>query len=300
MQPNPACAITRKHKPHNGVQEKTMEHNWRNKFSVMIETEIQAREITQEAFAELVGVDPATISRLLNGKQERVQGSTLRRFAEVMNRPEAMLSEAMRLPAYNNRLTAVPYEEKQRIPGMRVLIPANDVQKRVCDLAHEIEDYYQGREFVLVGVLNGAWMFLADLARQISSDNFMIDFVRISRTKGEANYAALAGSMPPPLIQDIANDVEGKEVLIVEDIADTGVTLDVIIKHILTKNPKDVKVCALLDKASRRKEELKDIKIDFRGFPIQDVWVVGYGLDDRERYRNLSDILFMDDVAGKP
>lgn len=161
-----------------------------------------------------------------------------------------------------------------------VLIPEDEIMRRVGELGRQISDDYRGKDLVLVGILKGCCLFLADLMRSISIPT-ALDFVAIS-SYGRATQS----SGVVKIIKDLDEPVEGRHVLIVEDIVDTGLTLKLsyIRENILAKKAASVRVCALLDKPQRRET---DIEIDYVGFTIPDKFVVGYGLDRGGLYRNL-------------
>ena len=161
-----------------------------------------------------------------------------------------------------------------------ILIPEDMISERVRELGRQISDDYQGKSLVLVGVLKGSFMFLADLIRNISVPH-TIDFVAIS------SYGASTESSGTVTIEkDLSHDVEGKDVLIVEDIVDTGLTLKLsnITKNLIDRKAASVRICSLLDKPSRRQVE---VYVDYVGFEIEDHFVTGYGLDFDGLYRNL-------------
>lgn len=165
------------------------------------------------------------------------------------------------------------------------LISEQDIKKRVREMAREIEEYYglngQGgnRDIVFVGLLRGASIFMADLVRCIGGSVYL-DYMDVS---SYGNEKISSGTVQ--IKKDLSDPVAGRHVLIVEDIVDTGRTLAHIIAHLKIKEPKSVRVCALLDKPSRRVKT--DINPDFCGFTIPDQFVLGYGLDYEQRYRNL-------------
>ncbi len=158
------------------------------------------------------------------------------------------------------------------------LISEADIQKRVKELAEQISaDYADAGELVLVGVLKGAFIFLADLSRALTIPR-TIEFIAVS------SYGAGSKSGAVRLVMDVRGDIEGRHVLIVEDIVDTGHTLNYLIGMLESHNPASVKTCALVHKAERAEV---DVNIDYLGFPIGDEWVVGYGLDYAEQNRTL-------------
>jgi len=160
---------------------------------------------------------------------------------------------------------------------VRALISEAQIEGRVAALAREIEQDYAGRDLVIVGLLNGAVIFLADLVRQMTLP-LRLDFMGVS------SYGS--GTEPGRLVftKELKLDVEGRDVLLVDDILDTGRTLKKVCAKIRKLGARSLKICALLDKRSRREEA---IEADYTGFEIPDLFVVGYGLDFAESYRNL-------------
>ncbi len=159
-----------------------------------------------------------------------------------------------------------------------VLIPEVDIRRRVVEMGAQITNDYRGKELVIVGVLTGAVTFLADLIRNIELP-LELDFVAIS------SYGAAAStSGEVRFLKDLNHPVEGKHVLIAEDIIDTGLTLRYLLETVHARQPASTACCVLLDKPSRR---IVDVPVEYRGFEIEDRFVVGYGLDSAGRYRNL-------------
>ncbi|MGB7134723.1 MAG: hypoxanthine phosphoribosyltransferase [Acidobacteriaceae bacterium] len=168
--------------------------------------------------------------------------------------------------------------------GLEVLFSRDRIRHRVAEMGKEIDRDYAGEKIVLVGVLKGAAIFLADLARSISVDN-TFDFVAVSSYgQGQRSSGAVK------LIKDLDQPIEGKNVIIVEDILDTGLTLHFLRSLFEQHQPKSLRIAALLDKPSRR---LERIDADYVGFTIPNQFVIGYGMDYAERYRNLPDICLM-------
>ncbi len=164
---------------------------------------------------------------------------------------------------------------------MKVLIDEEEVQKRVSRMAREISRDFAGREILLVGILKGAFIFMADLARKIAGP-VKVDFVRL------ASYGCGTESTGKVKItKDLEFSLKGKDVLIVEDIVDTGVTLKYLCRRLRNRHPRSLRTVALLDKPERR---TVDFQADYVGFTIADHFVVGYGLDCNEEYRNLRGI----------
>src|SRR5215510_10940450 len=165
---------------------------------------------------------------------------------------------------------------------MRVLLSHDEIAARIKDLGAEIARDYAGREPHLVGVLKGAWAFMTDLAQAIDLP-LTLDFIAVS-----SYGAATKSSGEVKLVKDLDQGLEGRDLLIVEDIVDTGLTLNYLINVLKARGPRTLRVAALLSKPSRR---LVPVNVDYIGFTIEDLFVVGYGLDYNEKYRNLADIV---------
>ena len=161
----------------------------------------------------------------------------------------------------------------------KTLISEDQIKERVDELAAQISlDYADKGELVLVGVLKGSFIFLADLSRRLSIPRH-IEFISVSSYRfGSTRSGAVR------LVMDMRRSIEGKNVLIVEDIVDTGHTLDYLIKMLKPRNPASIRTCTLLHKEHSAEV---DVQIDYRGFTIGDEWVVGYGLDYNEKDRTL-------------
>jgi hypoxanthine phosphoribosyltransferase len=171
-----------------------------------------------------------------------------------------------------------------------VLFTRDEILARVRDLGQEITRDYAGRSPVLVSVLKGGVVFLADLFRQIDLP-VRIDFMSIS-SYGSGSEAA--GGVVR-ILKDLDHDIGGEHVIVVEDIIDTGLTLSYLLATLRAREPASLEVCTLLDKVARR---IPPLPIRYRGFECPDRFVVGYGLDHNERYRNLPVILAVDDQAA--
>ena len=164
---------------------------------------------------------------------------------------------------------------------LKVLIRRARIKKRVVEVARAITRDFKGERVHLIGVLKGACIFLADLAREINLET-SIDFIAVSSYgKGKQTSGQVR------VLKDLDSSIEGLNVVVVEDILDTGVTLTYLLRVLKQRKPKALKIAALLDKPSRR---IKDVKGDYVGFTIPNDFVVGYGLDYAERYRNLKDV----------
>lgn len=163
-----------------------------------------------------------------------------------------------------------------------ILISAQDLQARIAELGRAISKDYAGKDLILVCILKGGVVFLTDLIRHIDVPH-EVDFMAIS----SYGTGARESSGVVRLLMDLNTNIEGRNVLIVEDIIDTGHTLNYIIRNLKTRNPASLRVCTLLDKYERRQVH---IPLDYVGFRIPNKFVFGYGLDLDERYRNLPDI----------
>lgn len=161
---------------------------------------------------------------------------------------------------------------------LEVLLSQEQIARRVRDLGKQIERDYQARELVLLGVLKGSYIFISDLARAIDLP-LAVDFIALS-SYGEATES----SGVVKITSDLSRPIEGKHVVIVEDIVDTGLTMRYLLDNMATRHPASVKLCTLLHKPARSRTR---IPIDYLGFSIEDRFVVGYGLDSAEKYRNV-------------
>jgi len=168
--------------------------------------------------------------------------------------------------------------------GLEVLYSRQQIAERVAEMGAEITRDLNGEKLVMIGVLKGAAPFLADLSRSIQADA-TFDFVATSSYGKEQKSSGAV-----KLIKDLDHSIEGKNVLVVEDILDTGLTLSYLRKLFLQQKPKSLRIATLLDKPSRRIEK---IEADYVGFSIPNLFVIGYGMDYAERYRNLPDICIM-------
>ncbi len=165
---------------------------------------------------------------------------------------------------------------------LKLLISEEEISKKVKELGEQISKDYQGKSVIFVGILKGAFIFLADLIRQIKDIDLAIDFVRL------ASYGTSdTSSGQVQITKDIELPLKNKEVIIVEDIIDTGLTLKYLQDYLESHHPNSVKVCCLINKTERREIE---IDIDYCGFTIPKGFLVGYGLDYAEKYRHLPGI----------
>jgi hypoxanthine phosphoribosyltransferase len=173
----------------------------------------------------------------------------------------------------------------------RVLIPAEDLGARVGQLGRQIRSDYAGRTPMLVGVLKGAVVFLADLMRAVDAP-CECDFIAVSSYGASTRSSGIVR-----LTKDLSVSIEGRDVLVVEDIVDTGRTLAYLVRNLETRQPRSLRVCALLDKAARREVP---VPLDYVGFTIPDEFVVGYGLDYAGLFRNLPYLAVLDAPEPEP
>lgn len=166
--------------------------------------------------------------------------------------------------------------------NLKLVISKEEITKKVKELAQKIEKDFFNEPVIFIGTLKGAFVFLADLVRHLEKLEVKIDFVRV-RSYGLSDKS----SEKVELTKDLEIDVKDKNVIIVEDIVDTGLTLKFLYEHIKNLNPKSLKICAFISKKERRKVE---IPIDYVGFEIEKGFLVGYGLDFAEKYRHLPQI----------
>ena len=160
----------------------------------------------------------------------------------------------------------------------RILITSEEIGARVRELGQQITNDYAGQEILMIGVLRGAVIFMADLARSIKRP-MDIDFMAISSYGMATNSSGVVR-----IIKDLDEVVEGRHILIIEDIIDSGLTLNYLVDNIKSRKPASVRICTLLSKPDRRKV---NVTVDYNGFIIPDHFVVGYGLDYAGKYRNL-------------
>ena len=165
------------------------------------------------------------------------------------------------------------------------VVPQADIERRVTELAAEISRDYAGRELLLVCVLKGGFIFLADLVREIDVACTM-DFMVISSYGTGTQSSGVVR-----ILKDLDTPLEGRDVLIVEDIVDSGLTLSYLLRNLATRKPASLEVCTLLSKPARRENE---VSVRYVGFEIPDTFVVGYGLDAAEKFRDLRDIWSVD------
>ena len=159
-----------------------------------------------------------------------------------------------------------------------VLLDEETLAKRIKEMGEQISKDYEGKEVIVIGILKGSVIFVADLVREVTVP-VSFDFMAVS---SYGNRTTKTGTVR--ILKDLDYDIEGKHVLIVEDIIDSGVTLSYLIEHLAGRKPASLKLCTLLNKPERRKVE---VKVDYIGFTVPDAFLVGFGLDYAEKYRNL-------------
>ena len=162
---------------------------------------------------------------------------------------------------------------------IKVLIDEKRLDERITEIANQINNEYAGKEITLICILKGSVFFTVDLAKKINGD-VKLEFIRVSSYEGASTESS--GEIKMKL--DLKDSIQGKDVIVIEDIIDTGRTLSYLIEYLKMKKPNSVKLCALLDKKERR---ICEVHVDYTGFEIPDEFVVGYGLDVDEKYRNL-------------
>ena len=169
-------------------------------------------------------------------------------------------------------------EEKKMSEKIRELISEADVAKKIAEMGAQISKDYEGESVYLLCILKGGVFFTTELAKHITIP-VTIDFMSVSSYGGGTTSSGIVR-----IVKDLDTPIEGRNVLIAEDIIDTGRTLAYLMEHLKQRKPKSLKLCTLLDKPDRR---VSDVKVDYTGFEIPDEFVVGYGLDYDQRYRNL-------------
>ena len=169
---------------------------------------------------------------------------------------------------------------------LKILIDRDEIVKTVSRLAREIERDYRDKQPLLIGVLKGSFMFMADLIRELDLP-LDLDFIRLS-----SYDATRESSGKVEVIHENKTPVKNRDVLVVEDIVDTGITISFLLDYLKSKKPASLKVCTLTDKPSRRRVP---VPIDYRGFTVPNKFIVGYGLDCDQRIRNLPDIYTLED-----
>jgi hypoxanthine phosphoribosyltransferase len=168
----------------------------------------------------------------------------------------------------------------------KTMFTQDEIQKRVSEMAYQITIDYKHANLLAIGILKGAFMFFADLIRKINLD-LSVDFI----VAGSYIKDTTSGNVN--LLYDPLNNLKGRDILIIEDIIDTGITINKIKEIINSKSPNSLKICALLDKKERR---VIDSTIDYTGFTVPNTFIVGYGLDYEGKYRNLPDIKILEGI----
>jgi hypoxanthine phosphoribosyltransferase len=175
----------------------------------------------------------------------------------------------------------------ERIFG-RPIVTQEEMRARIRELGKQITTDYTGKDFVLVGVLKGAYAFYADLARAIRIP-MRVDFLMVTSDGSRAKSSGKVKTVK--VVTELTEDIKGKDVLLVEDIVDSGLTVQQLVKTLTKKKPQSIKICALLSKPDRR---IINVAIDYIGFKIPNKYVVGYGLDYQQKYRNLPYLAVLD------
>ncbi|HZK01229.1 MAG TPA: hypoxanthine phosphoribosyltransferase [Anaerovoracaceae bacterium] len=175
--------------------------------------------------------------------------------------------------------------EKKYVFG-DVMISKEDIKRRVAELGEEISKDYKGQSILTICVLKGAVLFLSDLIRELNVET-KIDFMAVSSYGASTKSTGVVR-----ILKDLDSNIEGENVVIVEDIIDSGLTLKYLTEYLQARKPKSLKICTLLDKPERR---TADIKADYIGFSIENKFIVGYGLDYNQRYRNLPYISYLEE-----
>lgn len=171
-----------------------------------------------------------------------------------------------------------------------ILISKQELDEKLKSMGKQISKDYEGKDLLLIGVLKGAFIFLADLMRNIDIP-VEVDFMAVSSYGSSTESSGVVR-----ILKDLDSDIKGKDVLVVEDIIDTGLTLSYLIQNLKSRGARSVSVCTLLDKPDRRKAE---VGLKYKGFDIPDKFIVGYGLDYAQKYRNLDQIYILKEEAYK-
>lgn len=168
---------------------------------------------------------------------------------------------------------------------IKVLISEEKINKRLDELANQLMEEYKGQDLMFLCILKGSIFITVELAKRIKN-NIQFEFIEVSSYENNESTGKIK------LNKDITGSIDGKNVIIIEDIVDTGRTLCFLKEYLLQKNPKSLKICTLLDKPSRR---IEPIEADYIGFTIENKFVIGYGLDDEQNYRNLNYIGYVEE-----
>jgi hypoxanthine phosphoribosyltransferase len=171
--------------------------------------------------------------------------------------------------------------------NLKILINKEEITSEIKRLAKEISEDYKNKDLVIIGVLKGAFMFLSDLIREINLI-MEIDFIELSSYEGKRTESSGEVS----IVKHISKDIKKRDILIVEDIVDTGLTISFLREHLKKDEPDSIKVCSLTSKTARRE---KTVVIDYLGFEVPNKFIVGYGIDYDEKYRNLPEIYYLEE-----
>lgn len=167
-----------------------------------------------------------------------------------------------------------------------IMITQEQISQRAREIGEQITRDYAGKDIVLVGILRGAVLWMGDIMKNVDLD-MEIDFMAVSSYGSSTKSSGVV-----KIIKDLDSDIEGKHIIIIEDIVDSGITLNYLKHYLENRNTKSVRICTLLDKPAGRKT---DIQVDYIGFEVEDRFIVGYGLDFDQKYRNLPYISFLKD-----
>lgn len=171
------------------------------------------------------------------------------------------------------------------VDQLKIILTQEEIEAKIAELGKTISRDYAGKELVMIGVLRGSAYFLVDLTRKMHIP-FAIDFISISSYKEQSEAAGVVR-----ITKDLDLSISGKHVLIVEDIVDTGLSLGYLLRNLKTRNPADLKICTLVNVEARR---IVEVPVEYKGFDLPNIFVVGYGLDYKEKYRNLQFIAEFD------
>lgn len=174
----------------------------------------------------------------------------------------------------------------RRENNFKKLISKEEIEVKINELARNISEYYEGKEILVIGILKGSFIFMADLIRKLDL-KMEVDFVELS---SYGSHTETTGEVK--LVKGLSTEIKNKEVLVVEDIIDTGLTISYLLNFLKKKYPKSLKICALTSKPSRRKIA---VPIHFLGFKVPDKFIIGYGIDYNHIYRNLPEIYYLEE-----
>ena len=179
--------------------------------------------------------------------------------------------------------------------NMRVLFTEDQIRQRAKEIGQQIMKDYEGKEVILVGTLRGAVVWMADLMKEITMEDLKIDFIVASSYSGTNTTGVVKISKDLTedvrIVKDLDRSIKDCDVIIVEDIVDTGITLNRVVDYIMAKGAESVEICSLLNKPSRR---IVDISPKYCGFDVENLFVIGYGLDCEQKYRNLPYVAYID------